>query len=37
VWRIRWTEMAAATGVAALSGLIIALTMPRGPANSAQR
>src|SRR5689334_15880346 len=36
VWRDRWTGTAIAIGVAVLSGLTIAFTMPRGPTNSAQ-
>ena len=36
LWRDRWIAVATGIGVAALSGLLVALAMPRGPVTTAQ-
>ena len=36
LWQYRWAGAAVAIGVAALAGLLVALTMPHGPATAAQ-
>ena len=36
LWYNRWSRIAIGIGVAALSGLLVAMTMPRGPATAAQ-
>jgi proline iminopeptidase len=36
IWQRRWAGMVVAIGLAVLAGLLVALTMPRGPATTAQ-
>jgi hypothetical protein len=36
LWRNRWAGTAVACGLAALAGLVVAWTMPRGPATATQ-